>query len=152
MLKKTIVVMIALMMAATLLVACGDKDTETQEDPVISETNAFIETTADGGVVEQDSDGNIVTKDKSGNILAVKDSSGNTVDIETYIESRRQIENARSADNNSGSGDSNSSADKSKKSNSNKTTSSVEEDEGEIPVVIGEMEDDEEQMMTIPDL
>ena len=147
MIKKTILIMIALIIAATLLVSCGDKDTDVQGDSAISETNAFIETTADGGVVEQDSDGNIITKDKSGNILAVKDSSGNSLDVEEYIASRITAENNEQNNDSADSGKSDSGKNKSKK-----TSSNGEGLEDSIPEVIEEVPADNDNMPQFDDI
>ena len=146
---------------------------------VEQETTKVLETTTDGGTVEEDKDGNILEKDKDGEIVSVKDSSGNSVDVEQYkaehpafsgktdntsssngSKTSSTSSNSKTGSNTSSkSGSSSKSSSSSNSSNSGSSSSSnnssqndSDEVEGEIPTIVVTLPDNIDDLPEIPEM
>ena len=128
----------ALLIICFALSACGEDKPAATETPTAqqssdasAETTEVLETTADGGTVERDSEGNRITKDSDGGIVSVEDKSGASVDVNDYVASHPGTVPSLTGNTQSGSsGD----------------TSETQEEvvEGEIPVIIATIPDDDD--------
>lgn len=154
-----------------LLSACGEKPSDVAADDasadsaVVKETTVVLETTADGDSIELDSEGNKITKDKNGEIISVVDKNGKTIEVTEYITTHHWIIESNDADSSAGknSGSGTSSEKSSSQSGSKPAASSSsgsssassdndgEDVEGDIPVIIATIPDDED-MIELPDL
>lgn len=149
--KKILAILMTVLVMAALLCACGEKSGEATPDEAAKiETTVVLETTADGGTVEKDPEGNIVTKDQDGNVTAVEDKDGNPLDVKEYLETHSYVQGSGSSSDSSGSSSGSSgSSDSSGKSGD--SSDSQDETEGEIPVIIATIPDDED-LIELPDL
>lgn len=160
--------------------ASGKDVSKSDETTAIAETTAIIETTNDGGTVEKDSEGNKIKKDAEGKVISVEDKDGNPIDVDEYVTTHSWIESNsvsgngssnNSSGNNSGStgnsgGSSSKNGSSSSKSGSSSSKDNVSSDagkndsvdnssemtEGEIPVVIATIPDNEDDLEVLPDL
>lgn len=172
--SKHLIVITILVVVMMLLSACGEKETKTTVDEAKpAETTVVLETTSEGGTVEQDSEGNKITKDSEGKVTKVEDKDGNPVDVNEYLSTHTWVENPSSKkpdlDSSSNSSASDNSNPSNKSSSSAKTgnpssngsgspennggqnsTNSQDDEEGEIPVVIATLPDDDD-MIELPD-
>ena len=167
--KRMIIAFLAvLILSSCVLSACGGNKTDSTPDQasvdqkVISETTVILETTAEGGTVEQDKEGNKITKDKEGKILSIEDKNGNPVDVKEYLTTHTLAENSVISDGSDNTADSGKSgksslsgSEGSKLSgnnvNSNSSDPKSDQAEGEIPVIIATIPDDE-NLSELPDL
>lgn len=146
---------IAVIVIASLLAACGEKDLDNTDTSIVFETTVVIETTADGGTVERDSDGNIITKNTEGEVVFVEDKNGNSVDVNKYVASHSWILN-NDSDNignrgitggqSVGTSNSNSGESYGNKSDDNSSEIDDEQVEETIPVVVATIPDNDDSI------
>ena len=92
--KKTIAVMMALLMLTSVMTACGSdkkatKDTAAKE--TVFETTPENPKAAKGVIEHKDAEGNVIEIDENGKIVSVKDKDGNTVSVSDYLETHEFI-------------------------------------------------------------
>lgn len=165
--KRVLFVLITIILVSVILTACGNKtNVSTADESSPAETTVVLETTAQGGTIEQDSEGNQITKDSDGKVVSVKDKNGTEVNVTEYLETHSWVEGVNNGNEGSssglGAGSDNSLSSKSGKSDSSQGGSSKRDDsvssgssddsnlEGEIPVVIATIPD-EDELETLPD-
>ena len=164
--KRAIALLTAALLLVGALAACGNKnDQKATEAATTAATEAskttateaanIIETTAEGGTVEKTADNFTGEKDKNGEIVSVKDSSGNSVPVQEYIEEHTSGNNSgntsnntssKSSDNSGNQGTSSQPSSSSKPQDSSKSDQEVEET---IPQIIIELPDTEEYELPI---
>ena len=154
--KRIFAVLICFVLISAMLAGCTcsvnvsmpDETTADSQD----DTNLVLETTADGGSVELDNDGNLVTKDKNGDIVSVTDEKGNELDPVQYAEEHNSgyaKSDSDSPDNEKSSKTAKDPKTSSSTKSDSENSSSSEEVEDEIPSVIAEVPDDEDEIIEL---
>lgn len=135
------VLLAAVLAAALLLTACGEKNTDQTNETTAAahaeETTAVIATTAEGGSVEQDAQGNRITRDQNGTVISIKDDKDQPVDVDGYLEQHPWVPGTLP-----GNSDGAVIA---------PSDSPQEDVEGTIPVIIATIPDDDD-LIELPDL
>ena len=135
------------LLSTVVLVSCGEKKevATADESSSYTETTAVLSTEADGAVTVKDGEDNIVCIDKSGSVTAVKDKSGNEVEVKSYLNTHTVSGDASvgytvtNTDTSHSTESDNSSVTKSETVFDNKDSSSSDnKSEETIPVAIGE--------------
>ena len=167
--KLIVLIMAALTLLSAAACSCGGSGETGGKtySAIEQETIKLLETTPDGGTVEKDKDGNTIEKDKDGEIVSVKDSDGNSVDIEQYkadypVVSGKTESSKSSAVSGKTSSKASSStlsdktssktSSKSSKTSSTSGNNSEDETEEEIPTIVVTMPENPEELEEIPDL
>lgn len=146
-----LMIIVVFTMMIMSLSACGKNVSDsTADEGIHNETTAVFGTTSEGGTVEIDSEGNKITKDNDGNVIKVEDKNGNPIDVTEYLITHSWV-TGTGADN-TGSSDKSNTSDNFKNNGGKYSSDQQDEEvEGDIPVVIATIPD-EEDMIELPDI
>ena len=140
--KISLFILAVIFMLSFLLTACGSNSKD-DDLPSGEAQTVVIATTSDGGTVEQDAEGNRITFDSDGKVVTVEDKDGNPLDIAEFVSAHGWVEGRtdtqKVADNTSSENSSSSSV----PSENDSTSADNGSVEGDLPVVIATLPEDE---------